>query len=100
MKLRITSTAVALAKPLASYDTKLANKDGDDKLQQAHLLSIYIPPESNENPFAIFHIEHGYLWDWDDLVQDMKCASIVRGCNVPLKENELVNSLDIYNSLA
>jgi hypothetical protein len=63
-------------------------------------ISIYIPPKSNENPFEIPHIEHGYMWDWDDLVQDKECASFVRGCNVSLKENELVNSLDIYNSPA
>ncbi len=69
--------------------------DGDDKLQQVDLL--YIPPKSNENPCEIPRVEHGYLWDRDDLVQDMDCASFVRGCNVPLKESELVKSVDIYN---
>ena len=73
------------------------HKDGDDKLQQADLLSIYIPSKSNENPFEMLHIEHGYLWNRDDLVQDRECASFVRGCNVPRKENELVNSLHIHN---
>jgi hypothetical protein len=76
------------------------HEEGEDKLQQADLLSIYIPPKSNLNPIEIPHIEHGYLWDWDDLVDDTECASFVRGCTVPLKDNEVVNSREIYNSPA
>ncbi len=40
------------------------------------------------------------MWDRDDLVHDRDYASFVRGCNVPLKENEMVNSVDLYNSPA
>ena len=28
------------------------HEDGDDKLQQVDLLSLYIPPKSNKNPFT------------------------------------------------
>ncbi len=38
------------------------HEDGDDKLHQTDLLSIYIHPKSNESPFKIPHVEQARLY--------------------------------------
>ena len=73
--------------------------DGEDKLQHADILCIYLPPGDSEG-LRIPHIEHGYLWDWEDLTEDPDCDSFVECCDKPLKSNEVVNSVHIYNSPA
>ena len=75
------------------------HEDGEDKLQHADILCIYLPPADSEG-LRIPHIEHGYLWDWEDLTEDPDCDSFVECCDKPLKSNEVVNSVHIYNSPA
>ena len=74
------------------------DEDGD-KLQQADILSIYLPPK-DKGGIRRPHIEHGYLWEWEDLVEDDDCKTFVECSTKPLADKELVNSTGIYNSPA
>ena len=51
------------------------DEDGD-KLQQADILSIYLPPKDKRG-IRRPHIEHGYLWGWEDLVEQDDCKTFV-----------------------
>ena len=73
--------------------------DDGDKLQQADILSIYLPPPDRKG-IQRPHIEHGYLWDWEDIQGDPDCETFVQHNDQGFADNELVNSTSIYNSPA
>ena len=86
---------------LRANDNKIAvvfydeDPAGDKVLVYADIRAIYVTPAGE--PF----IEHGYLWDLDDLERDPGCAYFLRGLDRPIDANrELVNCDSIYHTHA
>ena len=67
---------------------------GDKLLVYADILSAYVTPQGE--PF----IEHGYLWDKDDLQRDPACSKFLSELDRPIGERELINSLGVYHTHA
>ena len=91
---------IDLAKPgTPACMIRYGQDDDGDKLQQADVLSIYLPPPDRKG-IRQPHIEHGYLWDWEDIRDDPECKNFVTQNDRELADNEVVNSTGIYNSPA